>query len=114
MREVILLKLGRTGDAMHGTVTTAAECREQAAVLLQQAAQTLDPVKRSEFEAWAKKWLVLARKFEHPPPQWPLISCSSDTKARDVLRLYSGYCDSGWATDVRCEVGLRLCPRSCH
>ena len=53
---------------MHGTVTTATDCREHAAVLLQQAAQTLDPVKRSEFEAWAKKWLVLARKIEHPLP----------------------------------------------
>ena len=43
--------------------TTADECRTVAAEYCAQAKRTRDPVRKSEYEVLAKKWVKLAEKF---------------------------------------------------
>jgi hypothetical protein len=48
--------------------TTAGECRTAAAEYLKQAKRTADPVRKSEYQVLAKKWMKLAEKLANQPP----------------------------------------------
>lgn len=45
-------------------ITTADECRDVATEYCRLAQQSADPVRKSEYEVLARRWLKLAKKFE--------------------------------------------------